>query len=149
LLVPLAMLVLASVLGGVVAWVHSHGASGIHIHLRVGHSDHEDATAHARHDAAHGHEHGDAVHEPREEDEPAPGGLRIEFPDVLVASTRGSLSVGFDEVVAAAPPSFRRWQLVVSESTHRPEMFPSGWPPQWERRTGVAALLRTSRAILI
>jgi hypothetical protein len=144
----IAALVLGSALGGSTAWLHSHGHSGGHVHLvaaEIAPADLE--VLHAWHDARHheGHEH--APEEEREEG-PAPDELLIELPQILAAASRTS-TVPTTSVQAPALPASLRWQLALVESVHRPDVCRSGWPPEVAGRSGVAALLRSSHAILI
>ncbi len=147
LLVLLPALIVGPALGGMAAWIHSHGPSGGHVHLLAKQLDHGDlGTLHDWHDAQHRHDHEDGTHE---EDEPAPTGLLIELPQILAALSSGPTlaSAGSIHLPALLPSA--RWHSALVESTHRPDLCRSGWPPQRVKRSGVAALLCVSHAILI
>ncbi len=128
-------------------WLHSHGPSGEHLHLLAGQVDPDPlGTLHDWHDAQHGHEHEDATDE---EDEPTPVGLLIDFPQILAAPCVDPSFTAASSLhsLAFLPPP--RWHLAPVAGPHGDGFYPSGWPPQGAKRSGVAALLRSSHAILI
>jgi hypothetical protein len=130
-------------LGGMAAWLHSHGSAGDHLHLlaeQVG-ADHL-GTLHDWHDAQHEQEQLDGSDEG---DVPAPTGLLIELPQALASTTLVSTLDVHPPALLQAP----QWKLGLAEGTCRREPHRSGWPPQLAKRSGVAALLRSSHAILI
>ncbi len=147
LLVLLPALIVGPALGGMAAWLHSHGPSGGHLHLLAPETEHADlGTLHAWHDGQHRHEHEDGTHE---EDEPAPTGLLIELPQILAAPSSDPTLASAPSIHLPALLPSAHWHLALVDSTHRPELCRSGWPPQGAKRSGVAALLRSSHAILI
>lgn len=130
------------------AWLHSHGPAGDHVHLlaeRVDTDHHR--TLHDWHAAQHRHERGGGDHE--ENETPAPAGLLIDLPHVLATPSAGATPVAAASVHLPANLPAPRWHLALVEGTHRHELYCSGWPPQRAKRSGVAALLRSSHAILI
>ena len=147
LIVLLPGLLFGPALGGMAAWLHSHGPSGEHLHLLTEQvaQDHLGAL-HDWHDAQHRHEHDDGTDG---EDEPAPTGLLIELPQLLAAPLGGTTLVPALGIQVPAIIPVPRWHLALVEGIHKHELYCSGWPPQREKRTGVAALLRSSHAILI
>ncbi len=150
LLVLLTVLAFGSTLGGMAAWFHSHGPSGGHLHLFATHADPgELATVHDRHAAQHRHGREDETDEDEEPTSPSPEGLLLELPQILavVPSAQSSAStLSFHVSAQLAAP---RWHLALARCTHRFDLCHSGWPPQKRTLSGVAALLRSSHAILI
>ena len=142
----LPALIFGPALGGMAAWLHSHGPSGGHLHLLALETDHDLGARQEWHDAQHRHDHQDDTHH---EEEPTPVGLLIELPQVIGTAPRvTALSSATWFPLPAFVPSVRS-TLVLVESTYRPDLRRSGWPPQRAKRSGVAALLRSSHAILI
>jgi len=142
----LPALLCAPALGGVAAWIHSHGHSGAHVHLLPEEHDHDFAALDEWHATQHrgGHEqddHGD--------DDPAPQGLLIELPELVALAPRVPTGVAGPSAQALAPLPLPRWHLAPVASSHRSDFIRSGWPPQATWRSGVAALLRSSHALLI
>ena len=138
----LPALVYGPVLGGLAAWVHAHGPSGAHLHLLQAQT--EQADLHERHDELHGH-----AHERHEHEAPEPEGLLIEFPQVLANAPRDPGAGPAASATPAAPVQSVRSSLLFAGSTHRAYLCRSAWPPQEPARTGVAALLLSSHALLI
>ncbi len=104
---------------------------------------------HALHDAEDRHDHEERTHEEGRPEEPAPRGLLIELPHVLAARPRGATSssaTSLAPIVALPSPSLRPAPV---EGPLRPEDPRSAWPSRRAKRSGVAALLRSSHAILI
>jgi hypothetical protein len=140
-------LLFGQALGGMAAWFHSHGPAGEHLHLvseQLG-QDHP-GTLHDWHDAQHRHEREDGSDQ---DDVPAPTGLMLELPYLLAAPVRSTTLVSASSVSLPASLPVPRWHLALVEGAHRHELCCSGWPPQRAMRSGVAALLRSSHAILI
>jgi hypothetical protein len=134
-------------LAGMGAWLHSHGPEGEHLHFLAPQVEADQlGTLHDWHAAQHGHEH----EEGSDEDEvPAPTGLLIDLPHLLAAPWGGTTLVAASSVHLPAILPVPRWHLALAEGTHGHELYRSGWPPQRTKRSGVAALLRSSHAILI
>jgi len=146
-LVGLPALVLLPVFAGLQALVHAHGTAGGHVHLPTHHEHASDEAWHAaQHAAEHEHEH--ETPGVGEEDVPAPGS-RLELPELAAAPARDGAAALAKSVATPAPCPAPRWSLACIESSHAPEFFRSGWPPQESWRSGVAALLCSSHAILI
>jgi len=157
--------------GGVSTWIHAHGPEGGHLHLLPSGIDDtvgglgEWHGAHHRSEAEHEAEHHDGPRaDPRDghgarahedhgnpdEHEPAPEGVQLDLPVLLALAPKtpgGATTVGLPGL--AAPLAPLRWCLAPSRSGHRPELARSGDPPPWSARSGVAALLRSSHALLI
>lgn len=133
-------------LGGFAAWIHAHGPSGAHVHLMSSGHDHDVAALEGWHDAQHRLEPADEDHDVGGR---APKGLRIELPEIVAPATHGSNAIHAAGVRAPVPPPFAGWHPPLVERSLRPWLIRSGWPPQGTRRTGVAALLRSSHAIRI
>ncbi len=129
------------------AWFHAHGTSGGHLHLPPSEPDHDDLGAlHAWHDAQHRYAHETEKHQ---EAEPTPEGLLIELPQILAAAPGRSTLASAASIHASLLPPSPRWHVFLVATTYRPDLFRSGWPPQRAQRSGVAALVRSSHAILI
>ena len=101
---------------------------------------------HDWHDAQHEHEHEDGA---LEEDEHAPTGLLIHLPYLLAAPRCGASLASAQGLHLPVLLPKHPWSSALLERTHRHELRCSGWPPQRAARSGVAALLRSSHAILI
>ena len=143
----LTALLFGPALGGAVAWIHSHGDSGGHLHLLPDdEQENEVAALDGWHDAQHrcGHD-GDG----HADGGPAPRGFLIELPAFAAAAPRGSTVVPAASAQAqiGVPRSFQH--LAIVESSTPQWLIRSGWPPHRTNRSGVAALLRSSHAILI
>ena len=108
--------------------------------------EHDVAALEAWHDAEHRHGHEKGEHE---EEGPAPSGLMIELPELVAAAPRSSTVIPSAGVQTLAALPFSRWHLALVESSIRTGPIRSGWPPRETTRSGVAALLRSSHAILI
>jgi hypothetical protein len=137
-------LVLGATLDGQTAWFHSHGPAGDHLHLLFASADldgHERASVVEQ---LHSHE-GAAP----EDEHDAPAGIWIELPRILAASTRNASQPQVPVVQASAPLPPVRWRPVTTERLHRPDACRFGWPARGRELSGVAALLRSSHAILI
>ncbi len=141
----LPALLLGPAFGGVAAWIHSHGPAQGHVHWLPDDHDHDVAAFDGWHAAQHrrGHEHGD------HEEGPAPTGLLVELPGFVAASARGSTVPPTASLQALALLPLTGWHLALVLSSTRPGPIRSGWPPGGTERSGVAALLRSSHAILI
>jgi hypothetical protein len=113
--------------------------------LPVPASHHEVVELGEWHDAQHGGE-ADTLHGDEEE---APAGIVVLVPLLPAAAPeQGSATFQPASYLPAAVPACG-WHLDAVESTYRTELCRSGWPPQRGGRSGVAALLRSSHAILI
>ncbi len=153
-LVALPALLFGPAFSGAVAWFHAHGAEGGHVHLLT--EEHHHAHGHgvvAHEESPRSQPHVETEttdHEPGHGDGgPAPHGFRIELPAFDAAPTRSSTPIPPASVLAlAGHPSLCGPRLVVAGSTH-PARIRCGWPPQGAQRSGVAALLGSSHAILI
>lgn len=147
LVVLLPGLLFGPALGGMAAWLHSHGPVGEHLHLVTEQVDTNLlATLHDWHDAQHRHEHDDGSNQ---DEEPAPEGLLIDLPDFLAAPGSGTTLASALSTHLPAILPVPRWHLALVEGPRGQESCCSAWPPQLTRRSGVAALLRTSHAIRI
>lgn len=144
-LVLIPALLLGAAFDGAVTWIHSHGLGGGHVHLLSG--EHEVAALDEWHAADHRHGH---EHEPEHQDEPHDDhrGVVVDLPEFVAVSARGLRKFPWDGVLAPAPV-FRRWTLMPRAALPPPQAPRSDGPPWPCRRTGVAALLRSSHAILI
>jgi hypothetical protein len=141
----LPVFALGPALGGGMAWFHSHGPSGGHLHLVPSEHGHDHDALDAWHEVQH---HRAQEGESHEVAEHAPDGLRIEMPAVIATAPSKAPAPG----TSIAPPAFLPspgWSVELPGATCRPERCRSGWPPGKARRSGVAALLRSSHAILI
>lgn len=153
-LIALPALLFGPALSGAVAWFHAHGAEGGHVHLlpeELHHVHGDGVVAHEESPRSHPHGEGETRdHEPGHGDGgQAPHGFRIELPAFDAAPTRGSTPIPPALPLALAGlPSLRGPTPVVAGPTH-PGRIRSGWPPQGAQRSGVAALLGSSHAILI
>jgi len=147
LVVLLPALLCGPALGGMKAWLHSHGPSGGHLHVLMEHLAPDRLGAlYDWHHAQHRRWHEGGT---RGEDALAPTGLMIDLPRVLVAPCRGST---FFPALSSSLPAIRpapRWQLERVEAIDRGRQPISGWPPERPERGGVAALLCSSHALLI
>lgn len=147
LVVLLLGLLFGPALGGMAAWLHSHGPAGEHLHFvteQVG-QDHV-GTLHDWHDTQHRYEREDGSDQ---DDVPAPMGLLVDLPHILAAPVGGTTLVSALSVHLPAVLPVPRWHLALVEGINRHELYCSGWPPRRAKRSGVAALLRSSHAILI
>lgn len=150
LLVLLAVLVFGSTLGGMAAWFHSHGPSGGHLHLFATHADPGELdTIHDRHAAQHRHGREDETDEDEPPRLPAPEGLLLELPQILAVVPNGQSAASTSSFHVPAQLFAPRWHIALAQYTHRFDLCHSGWPPQKRTLSGVAALLRSSHAILI
>ena len=151
LVVLLPGLLFGPALGGMAAWLHSHGPAGEHLHLVSAQVDQDHpGTLHGWHDVQHRHEREDGREDGSDQDDvPAPTGLLLELPHILAAPVGGTTLFSAPSVPLPAVLPVPRWHLALVEGTHRHELHCSGWPPQRAMRSGVAALLRSSHAILI
>ncbi|MEW6072904.1 MAG: hypothetical protein AB1726_09990 [Planctomycetota bacterium] len=133
-------------LGRAAAWIHWHGHSGGHVHLLRDEHARNVAALDGWHDAQHrpGHENGE-----HEKNGPAPKGLLIDLPELVAASPPGSTAIPAASVLALALLPIPGLHLALVESSIRPGFLRSAWPPLGSKRSGVAALLRSSHAILI
>ncbi|MFN0008808.1 MAG: hypothetical protein ACKVXR_12980 [Planctomycetota bacterium] len=146
----LPALVVGPAFEGGTAWLHTHGTSGGHLHLVAAATDHSHPTSpDEEHDAWHGHCHDSAPPIEGIRDEPAPEGLRIQFPDLLVIAPGGSVprSATSSGMLAVLPPPLRHWTVL--EHPRPADPRPSAGPPRRARRSGLAELVRSSHAILI
>ncbi len=150
LLVLLTVLAFGSTLGGMAALFHSHGPSGGHLHLFATHADPgELGTGHDRHAAQHRHGREDETDEDEQPTLPAPEGLLLELPQILAVVPSGQSAASTSSFHVSAQLAAPRWHLALAQCTHRFDLCHSGWPPQRRTLSGVAALLRSSHAILI
>jgi hypothetical protein len=134
-------------LGGMAAWLHSHGPAGEHLHLVTEQVDQDRlGTLHDWHDAQHQYEREDGIDE---DDAPTPTGLVIELPHILAVPGGSTTLVSTLGVHLPAVLPVPRWHLTLVEGAPRHELYCSDWPPQRAQRSGVAALLSSSHAILI
>lgn len=147
LVLLLPALFFGQALGGMAAWVHSHGSSGAHLHLVADRIDDDLlGSLHERFDAQHRHEHEDDA---REEEEPAPTGMPIELPELLAAPCKGPRLASAQGLHVPALLATPRWPLVLHVRAPAHERGRSGSPPRGAERSGIAALLRSSHAIRI
>jgi len=153
-LIALPALLFGPAFSGAVAWFHAHGAEGAHVHLLLEEHHHahgQGVVAHEEDRHSHhpdGGETGDD--EPGHGDGgPVPHGFRIELPAFDAAPTRGSSPIPPATTHSLAGPPASRGPTVPSVAPTHPVRIRSGWPPQGAQRSGVAALLRSSHAILI
>jgi len=145
LVLALFALPLGAAFDGAVAWIHSHGHRGGHLHLLA--AEHEAAAHGEWHAAEHRHEHAPEPEPDDEEREDRPGVL-VDLPEGLAASARGSGTIPSSRVLAQAP-LLERQALTPAVASGPPGVVRSGWPPQRGRRSGVAALLCSSHALLL
>jgi hypothetical protein len=138
LILVLPLFVVAQAFGGSVVWIHAHGDAGAHVHV------HSHAHDHEAHDRVtwHASEHG---HDTHEQDLPAPDGILLALPE-LVASTTSCTSLVATIVPPVTFPCAAEDRLGVARTV---AILRREWPPPRRQRTGIAALLRTSHAILI
>jgi hypothetical protein len=140
LLVP--WLLLGSLVGGQTLWLHSHGQEGRHLHAADG-----VATLHGWDDQHHDeHAHGEEGEELRDHDCPRTG-TPIRLPIAFLIGQRassyqipGPLELAPTEVLADGVSRGR---------TQRPPRSAEGAVPPGSGRSGVAALLTSSHAILL
>lgn len=144
-LVLLPALLCGSLFAGVSAWIHAHGEDGTHVHLVASTHAHEVAALHDHHVDEHGDQHEDDCHEP---EEPCPGGLLVELPDFLATHRDGTPAGPATGVLALGPSAVIRVCCAVA-TRPRPAPVPTGWPPPRHERSGIAALLLSSHALLI
>ena len=144
LLLPGLLLLLGTVVGVQTAWVHSHGEEAGHVHLLAEHADSGEAIG-----LESWHEHQHDGEEPHDEHEPTPPGLLIDLPP-LVAGHQQTANPA-DIIASSCVRASLAWVPggALGRIRHRPEVLRSGWPPQENRRSGIAALLGSSHAILI
>jgi len=157
--VLLPALLLGPVLSGAALLLHAHGEEGEHLHLvsaegRVEHDSHgthaelQHVAEHRRAELDHGDHGSDS---PRIPEEPRHEGshLLIVFPGTLQLVSVGSATL----LRSAQPVAFVLAPAPLIESTRRAPAFVGVGPPgrSWpgKERSGVAALVATSRAILI
>lgn len=151
LFASLPALLLASIAGGSVAWFHSHGHAGAHVHVMpdAGQLEHADLD----HDHVAWHSHGDAPE--NDHDGEAPPGLKLEFPRLLgtlssiIELRANSVLADGELLLEACPITATRPAPSHAGLVPRRTPIPSGWPPQRTRRTAVAALVCSSRALRI
>jgi hypothetical protein len=144
----LPALVLGPAVDGAAVWIHSHEPSGAHVHVLPERLDHANLGAtHGWHEGQHEYDHEGGLHE-EESAEPKPSGLRIDLPALLAATRDGSSKSATSGLAFAALPA-SAWSLAHVALLHRFELCRSAWPPLRAKRSGVAALLRSSHAILI
>lgn len=167
----LPLLLLGPVLGGMSVLVHEHGGAGRHAHLvaeaapvapterahLAAHAGEHAHRPHAGHDVEHvarSHPRGtaslaDGGHAPPDDHgAPCPTGFWLHLPELQLARSH----VSFDAALAEAPASPARWlPFPLAEPAVRARLVRSrdGWPPARTPRTGIAALLATSRAIRV
>jgi hypothetical protein len=146
-LVLLPMLLLGPALGGVAASLHAHGDAGAHVHVLALGSAAECGSSALQDWHATQHQHSDGAPTTGADDR-APEGLTVEFPAALAQSAAAPRPrVVGDAAFAALLPI----PLAVPclASGHRAPLARTESPPPRAARTGVAALLRSSHAILI
>jgi hypothetical protein len=142
----LPALVLGTVVGGRTTWLHSHGADAGHVHLPPQDVAVRGASALAE---WHAGQHEDDDRHRHQDRGPHPTGLVVDLPAILLASSPTTSSA--DPIGSLAFATAPAWACPgpLVETGPRPDLCRSGWPPQRGRRSGIAALLRTSHAILI
>jgi hypothetical protein len=146
LAILLPALLLGPALGGRAIWLHSHGQGVEHLHLLP-------ASASADRvetlDVWHELEHEDADHSHPDDHGPAPHGLVLQVPILhfVSSSPAGAESLPASFFLAIQPFCGRHGDAL--RGVHRAEPRRSGWPPDRGARSGVAAVLRSSHAILI
>jgi hypothetical protein len=142
----LPALLLAPVFGGRAAWIHSHGGIEGHVHiLPVSSSAGELGFLGAWHASQHEGE----VDSHEDDHERVPSGIVVGFPRILAVCVQGASSASQSVAPHLADAAAYGWRLDAIESPYRPELCRSRWPPGQGRRSGIAALLRSSHAILI
>ena len=141
----LPVLLLGPVGRGGSAWIHAHGTVGSHFHLLPEGAAGDVAHLHGWHAGQHHHE----SDEHHEDDERAPSGLVIALPSLLAPAAKASSPSA--SLPAPSLAGFPAEDACVEgdRDPRRAEPARSGWPPQRGRRTGVAALLRSSHALRI
>jgi hypothetical protein len=148
-LVLLPALAFGPILGGAAVLLHAHGLTGEHLHVVAAAADHSHVGAFEEwHGALHEHGHDGSTQEEKQ-DEPAPIGLPFELPRILATPPGSWASPCAASIVLPLALPVSTWHLAPVWSTHRLDLCRSSWPPQRARRSGTAALLRSSHAILI
>ena len=148
LLAVLPVLVLGPALGGMVAWLHSHGSSGAHLHLVLEHGEHHGAgPSHAWH--AHQHRHDGEDETSGGDDEPSPEGLRLELRELVAAAPRAAAPAPATSIHVLALLPAPAWEPARIEGLPPARSHRSVWPPPGSSRSGLAALLRSSHALRI
>jgi hypothetical protein len=150
LLALIPALLLGRAFGGRTTWIHAHDDEGLHAHVLHEHvlpenRGHELATLDSWHDA---HHHQEDRDRPDDERKPAPEGLVIALPGIVASPCQPSSAKHTCSLHAQLPSAELGPQPRAVGVTCRPHVR-FGWPPQTGERSGVAALLRSSRAILI
>lgn len=141
----LPWLLLGSIVGGRTIWLHSHGQEGRHLHTADGAATFHAWSLAAEHHEGHGHdeEGGERV----EHDCPRTG-TPVLLPFAPIVGVRAPSSPGLSVPIGLAPGSpAAGGRGDGHRATSRQP--PADRPPPGPRRSGIAALLTSSHAILL